>query len=529
MRRLWPFLLSLITAVPATASDDIAWMKGDPQAAFDLAKKDGKPLFLYWGAVWCPPCNQIKKTIFTRREFVEKTKLFIPVYLDGDTASAQTWGEKLKISGYPTMLVMSPEGREIMRLPTGLQVEDFTAVLDEALGKMTPISEVLKATLAAKDPAKVSAQSYRLLAFYSWGQDESVNLTTAERVTRFKALEARVPASLKREKSRLFALSLASLLNQSDEMAAAKKSLSLSAAERKSLEARVREILADPELTVANLEFLESRAADTVKLLEPTAGDARQSLVAAWGKAMAGIEASDALSVDERLSSLLPSLDVLKLDGGDKPVVPAALKERIKAKVAWAEAEAKDAYTRQAAMSTAGYLLQQAGLNDEAKALYLNQLDKAPSPHYFMSDLAELAKEAGNKEEAISWYKKAYDGAQGRATRFQWGTSYLSGLLELAPQDATRIRDESLGVFKELLGYDDAFAGRNNMRVKRLEKRFREWNKDGSRAGEVTAIRTAMLPSSASLSDHPEEETKETLRGRCQGFFTSLGAAEAKK
>src|SRR5690349_10371355 len=115
---------------PATAAhaDEIAWFRGDPQVAFDQAKKENRPLFLYWGAVWCPPCNQIKKTIFTRREFIEKTKLFLPVYLDGDTESAQVWGDRLKASGYPTMIVFDPQGREVLRMPTGLQVDEFAQV-----------------------------------------------------------------------------------------------------------------------------------------------------------------------------------------------------------------------------------------------------------------------------------------------------------------------------------------------------------------------------------------------------------------
>ena len=120
----------------ADKCEEIAWFQGDVTQAFELAKSERKPLFLYWGAVWCPPCNQIKNTIFTKREFIEKTKLFVPVYLDGDTESAQTWADRLEVSGYPSMLIMSPEGREVMRLPTGLQPEEFIRVLDEALDRI---------------------------------------------------------------------------------------------------------------------------------------------------------------------------------------------------------------------------------------------------------------------------------------------------------------------------------------------------------------------------------------------------------
>ena len=76
-------------AVPVAAAHaedaDVAWQKGDVDAAFAAAKAEGKPVFLYWGAVWCPPCNQVKATIFNRRDFIERSRFFVPVYIDGDS------------------------------------------------------------------------------------------------------------------------------------------------------------------------------------------------------------------------------------------------------------------------------------------------------------------------------------------------------------------------------------------------------------------------------------------------------------
>jgi protein disulfide-isomerase len=52
---------------------------------------------LYWGAEWCPYCKDLKKNVFSRRDLVEKSRLFVPVYLDGDDAGARKWGEEFNI------------------------------------------------------------------------------------------------------------------------------------------------------------------------------------------------------------------------------------------------------------------------------------------------------------------------------------------------------------------------------------------------------------------------------------------------
>jgi hypothetical protein len=46
-------------------------------------------LFLYWGAVWCPPCNRVKSEIFARDEFIQRSRSKL-CHLDGDSAGAQT-------------------------------------------------------------------------------------------------------------------------------------------------------------------------------------------------------------------------------------------------------------------------------------------------------------------------------------------------------------------------------------------------------------------------------------------------------
>src|SRR5258706_6605756 len=61
-----PTSVAASKASAAVHEDGIAWRKDDVDAAFVAAKTDHKPLFLYLGAVWGPPCNQVKATLFNR-------------------------------------------------------------------------------------------------------------------------------------------------------------------------------------------------------------------------------------------------------------------------------------------------------------------------------------------------------------------------------------------------------------------------------------------------------------------------------
>ena len=118
-----PVAKAASAAAPAHAG--IAWVKPDGaslDAVFTQARADNKPVFLYWGAVWCPPCNQIKATVFNRQDFIDRSSFFVPVYLDGDTPGAQKLGARFKVRGYPTMILFKPDGTELTRLPGEVEV-----------------------------------------------------------------------------------------------------------------------------------------------------------------------------------------------------------------------------------------------------------------------------------------------------------------------------------------------------------------------------------------------------------------------
>jgi hypothetical protein len=121
----------------------------------------------------------------------------------------------------------------------------------------------------------------------------------------------------------------------------------------------------------------------------------------------------------------------------------------------------------------------------------MHEVQTAQQPYYYMLDLADLEEQRGHQDEAIHWLERAYNESQGAATRFQWGTDYVFGLIRMRPQDAKHIQDTTINVLSELDGPDRIYM-RTAHRLKTLDRKLREWNKNGAHAATITAARKRM-------------------------------------
>ncbi|MEE8523357.1 MAG: thioredoxin family protein [Thermoanaerobaculia bacterium] len=496
----------------------IDWAAGTVEEAFALAKELNKPLFLYWGAVWCPPCHYLKEKIFKHPEFVEQSRNFVTVYLDGDTDRAQEWGERLGIAGYPTVLVLDPNGEEVMRMTAGIPVEEYNGVLAAALQSMRPIKEVLEEVMAA-GVAGAASMDLELLANYSWGQDTVLELSDEEQLETFRELYQGTPPVMAVEKSKFLAYFLeAAGRAASDEERAEPV---VAGDQRAALRAGLLELLGDRGLRNSNVFFVAFSGPSVVDLLEPEPEESREALIDAWDAGAAAMEEDDALSVTDRLYAVNSRVRMTRArmpeaeEGEETPPLPDELLALVRAHVARADEAVTDAGELQSAMNVMAGLLVDAGLAADAKALVAERLDDTLAPHYYMSWMASLEEDEGNSDEALAWSRRAYDDSEGPYTRFQWGVSYLRDVMRLAPEDVDTVEQASSEVLSALLALDDAFANRNWTRWQGLEKAFRAWGEDG-RGDAVARIRDTVLGACDRFAEGGGEDSPRT---RCGGFL----------
>lgn len=135
------FSLNLaILSAPAYATELSGWVE-NLDAAMETAKKEKKDLLVeFTGSDWCPPCIAMRKNVFSKKEFVDQaSKKYVLVEIDmpqGKKEVAeknQPLVEKYKIDGFPTVVVLSSDGKEITRFVASRfpDVEKFLKKLDE--------------------------------------------------------------------------------------------------------------------------------------------------------------------------------------------------------------------------------------------------------------------------------------------------------------------------------------------------------------------------------------------------------------
>ncbi|MFT7722352.1 MAG: thioredoxin family protein [Roseateles sp.] len=500
---------ALLAATPAAQAatgpgPGVSWQAAAADADIDRhfaqARAEKKPVLLYWGAKWCPPCNQLKATLFNRADFIAQSKAFVAVGIDGDAPGAQKLGTRFKVRGYPTLILFNPGGSEITRLPGEADAAQVMQVLQLGLSSGRPVKAVLA---DAKAGRKLSANEWRLLGFYGWETDEQQLLPVAERAATLAQLaRASAGAADAETTTRLWLKSVGAL------------------AEGRAADAaqlpRLRAVLADPAQARAQMDVLANEAPDLVRALAPQPGDARAALLAAFDAALKRLNEDATLSRADRLNALQGRIELARLDvARDQPHpqgLPPTLLAEAREQAGRAHREITDGYERQAAVTQAAHLLGRAGLWKDSDELLKSALARSHSPYYLMSQLGGNAKKQGRKQEALRWYEEAFSKSEGPATRLQWGSNYVAALIELSPQDTPRIEKAAAQLFAEAEKDPGAFYERSERSLKKVATLLAAWNQGAPQAAAVGRLK-AQLDGVCGKLDGSDAKARSACRG----------------
>jgi len=508
-------------AAPAAAgakglpSTNVSWLSAasdaDIERAFTQARAENKPVLLYWGATWCPPCNQLKATFFNRQDFATLSRQFVAVHVDGDLPSAQKLGTRFKVSGYPTVVLFTRERQEITRLPGEADAPQIMAALQAALAGGRPAQQVLADALAGK---ALSPGEWRMLAFYSWETSEQQlvpKAETASTLVQLAVAHGKAAPADGETTTRLWLKALAA----SDDGQGVKPDAAL--------RERLQKVLADAAATRAHTDVLSNGADDMLKTLEPEAGPGRDKLHAAFDQALARLPADATLSRGDRMGALYGRVLMARLAFPKDvvhPKLPEALLKDVREMTARADREITDGYERQAVITSAAYTLGQAGLWTDSDALLQANLAKSHSPYYLMSQLGSNARRLGKTDDALRWYEQAWDKSEGPATRLQWGAGYFTALVELAPKDAARIEKTAAKLLAEAARDEGAFEGRSVRSLQRVGNKLAEWNKEGQHAAVLQRLQAQLGGVCAKV------DTADGQRSTCEGLLAKALAAK---
>jgi thiol-disulfide isomerase/thioredoxin len=509
-------------ATPATIAPDlkavhadapgIAWFAGDTEAAFAAAKAANKPVLLYWGAQWCPPCKQLKAHVFSRADFIAKSKLFVAVYLDGDLPDAQKWGDVFRVTGYPTVVVLKPDRTEITRIAGNMDLNLYATVLDNVLGDVKPVKAVVD--LAAKGEAPLAADDCRRLAYHAFDLEDDATFPPATLQSAFENSARLCPDTLAKERARFQILAAAEAAEiQKDAIEKGGKPDT----RLKVLIVRVNELLANRELALANADALRGLRKDFFAAVRSGMPQIAAQLRERWMATADAAANNPNFAPADQLAAQLMRINAAKAYAVDGKV-PTDVRGTSIAAAAKLLAVKQEAYVRAGVVNSAVNIY--IALDDWERARELLSLEAQTSntPHYYIGDLAYVEEKLGNNDRAVELLAEAYAKAKGAASRFQWGYDYLDGLLRLKPDDLARIEKVGLAVLGELDGPNRVHR-RTRARLGRLDDKLREWNTAPARAAVVAKFRGSVL---AACAQSPGDAA---VSASCASFGTARAAS----
>ena len=123
------FCLSFVVAISQNSMAEVEWLTDVP-TALERAKAENKGVLLdFTGSDWCGWCIKLHKEVFSQKEFTEyaqKNLVLVEVDFPHEKKLSEEQkkankelAKKYKIKGYPTIIVLDGEGKQVGELGYG--------------------------------------------------------------------------------------------------------------------------------------------------------------------------------------------------------------------------------------------------------------------------------------------------------------------------------------------------------------------------------------------------------------------------
>jgi len=508
---------------PKGGAAGIAWFQGSLDTAFSKGRSESKPVLAVWSAAWCPYCEALKKTVFTRADVQEQFRHFVPIYLDGDLPEAHRLGQKFKVPGYPTVIIFRPDGIEIARVSGGMDLNQYAIVLSQVLEDERPIAEVLAAVIGTDTPDQqatkdgrnatqssspepaarsIHAQDCRRLAYHGWDLVDESHGTSATRAADLTAAAERckIADPIASTRLSLHALS-AALSTASDELndgqanpAKARTELALSSGNAlrvrmPTLVERVRAlspILQDSTEVRAVSDILVGFNSVLYKVVENQGEPFARGFRREWTAAMVDVAHDTNYGESERLLAITTAIEAEETLSADHKASSRLIEDARKQVRSALKSQRPDG-ERADIVNASRIFYRTIGDDQALYDMLLSEIPKSKTPYYYMPTLASIEEKRGHSEQAIAWPKKGFAATQTPGAQAKWGSSYLNGLIRMTPDDMAPIQLVATQV-ADALNERDAQGDKAAESGKRLINTLAKWATTPARKEVVSTI-----------------------------------------